>query len=122
VTTRFALGGGSLPVLAKILGHADLSLLMRYVHPSQEDMDRAMEAFQAGLPDRAALEGMLVEANAIPAVTNGGPPSTFGPLQVPQKANLGAWSAKSVRRGGESRWLVSLSISRIYCSRFWCAR
>src|SRR5689334_18337723 len=27
--TRFALAGGSLPVLAKILGHADLSLLMR---------------------------------------------------------------------------------------------
>jgi hypothetical protein len=31
--------------LAKILGHADLSLLMRYVHPSQGDMDRAMEWF-----------------------------------------------------------------------------
>lgn len=41
--TRFALAGGSLPVLAKILGHADLSLLMRYVHPAQADMDRAME-------------------------------------------------------------------------------
>jgi integrase len=32
---RFALAGGSLPLLAKILGHADLSLLMRYVHPSR---------------------------------------------------------------------------------------
>ncbi len=38
--TRFALSGGSLPVLAKILGHADLSLLMRYVHSAQADMDR----------------------------------------------------------------------------------
>ena len=37
--TRFALAGGSLPVLAKIRGHADLSLLMRYVHPSQGDME-----------------------------------------------------------------------------------
>jgi integrase len=33
--TRFAPAGGSLPVLAKILGHAELSLLMRYVHPCQ---------------------------------------------------------------------------------------
>jgi integrase len=98
--TRFALGGGSLPVLAKILGHADLSLLMRYVHPSQEDMDRAMEAFQAGLPDRAVLETMLVEANGIPAITNGGPPSTFGPPQVPQKVNLGHFRTKSARRRG----------------------
>ncbi len=39
----FALAGGSLPLLAKILGHADLSLLMRYVHPAQADMDRAMD-------------------------------------------------------------------------------
>jgi integrase len=98
--TRFALSGGSLPVLAKILGHADLSLLMRYVHPSQEDMDRAMEAFQAGLPDRAALEAMLVEANGIPAITNGGPPSTFGPPQGSQKANLGRFRTNSVRPRG----------------------
>ena len=46
--TRFAVAGGSLPILAKILGHADLSLLMRYVHPSQADMDRAMEWFNEG--------------------------------------------------------------------------
>lgn len=48
--TRFALqhGPGCLPNLAKLLGHADLSLLMRYIHPSQEDMDRAMEYFDKG--------------------------------------------------------------------------
>lgn len=41
--TRFAFAGGSLSVLSKILRHADLSLQMRYVHPAQAEMDRAME-------------------------------------------------------------------------------
>jgi hypothetical protein len=61
--TRFATAGGSLPVLARILGHADLSLLMRYVHPSQVDMDGAMDWYNSAtktqtLPD---LEQMLFD-------------------------------------------------------------
>ena len=36
--TRFALAGESLPALAKILRHADLSSLMRYVEPAQEEV------------------------------------------------------------------------------------
>ncbi len=61
--TRFALAGGSLPVLAKILGHADLSLLMRYVHPSQGDMDRAMEWFNRAKTEAPELEEMLLDSD-----------------------------------------------------------
>ena len=43
--TRFALAGGSLPILSKILGHTDMAMLNKYVHPSQQDMDGAMEWF-----------------------------------------------------------------------------
>lgn len=59
--TRFALRGGSLPVLAKILGHADLSMLNRYIHPSQADMDKAMDAFSNTFPKPAELAEMLIE-------------------------------------------------------------
>ncbi len=62
--TRFALAGGSLPVLAKILGHADLSLLMRYVHPGQADMDRAMEWYSGTQTSGTELENMLLESEA----------------------------------------------------------
>ena len=58
--TRFALAGGSLPLLARILGHADLSL-MRYVHPSQADMDRAMEWYSNMQTPGPGLEKMLLE-------------------------------------------------------------
>jgi hypothetical protein len=51
----FALAGGSLPVLAKILG---LSLLMRYVYPSQADMDRAMEWYSKMQASGSELEKM----------------------------------------------------------------
>jgi integrase len=60
--TRFALAGGSLPVLARILGHADLSLLMRYVHPGQADMDRAMEWNSDPQTSGQELEKMLLES------------------------------------------------------------
>lgn len=59
--TRFALAGGSLPTLSKLLGHADLSLLMRYVHPSQADMDRAMDWYQATGMTSKSVNEMLVE-------------------------------------------------------------
>lgn len=59
--TRFALAGGSLPVLAKILGHADLSFLMRYVHPPQADMDRAMEWYSKVHTPGPELEKLLLE-------------------------------------------------------------
>ena len=52
--------GGSLPLLARILGHADLSL-MRYVHPSQADMDRAMEWYSNMQTPGPGLEKMLLE-------------------------------------------------------------
>jgi integrase len=58
--TRFAVGGGALPILAKILGHADLSLLMRYVHPAQADMDRAMQWYDAKRVGTPELDAMLV--------------------------------------------------------------
>jgi integrase len=58
--TRFALAGGALPTLAKILGHSDLSRIMRYVHPSQADMDRAMEWYNTTQKSAPELEDMLV--------------------------------------------------------------
>lgn len=88
--TRFALAGGSLPVLAKILGHADLSLLMRYVHPSQSDMDRAMEWYNAGKTDGPQLEQMLLTGTdcggKIPEVVRPlcGPPSVQKVVQTEQ--------------------------------------
>ena len=88
--TRFALAGGSLPVLAKILGHADLSLLMRYVHPSQSDMDRAMEWFNAGKADGPQLEKMLLNGTDGSGQTSEvvrplyGPPSSQRVVQTQQ--------------------------------------
>lgn len=40
--TRWAERGMPLPTLAKILGHANLRSVMKYVHPSQEHMDDAL--------------------------------------------------------------------------------
>jgi integrase len=77
--TRFALAGGSLPVLAKILGHADLSLLMRYVHPSQSDMDRAMEWYNGANPVMPELEGMLLESQSDHLQRQGVDRPPFGP-------------------------------------------
>jgi hypothetical protein len=84
--TRFALAGGSLPVLAKILGHADLSLLMRYVHPSQHDMDRAMAWYSSTRVSTPEMESMLVES-----VDGGGPTfgPKFGPISTPNLAQNG---------------------------------
>jgi len=88
------------------------------LHASQEDMDRAMEAFQAGLPDRAALEAMLVEANG-PDAPNGGPPSTLGPPQLPYKANLGFLGRS--QRGADDKASKSLGY-RGFTLGIWYAR
>ena len=61
--TRFALGGGSLALLAKILGRADLSLSMCYVHPSQADMDRDMEWYNGTQIAASTLEQMPVSSS-----------------------------------------------------------
>ena len=45
--TRLATAGCPLPTLAKILGHAGLRVVAKYVHPQQVDMDRAMETYAA---------------------------------------------------------------------------
>jgi integrase len=42
--TRAANAGMPLATLARILGHANLRSVQRYLHPSQQDMDRAMDA------------------------------------------------------------------------------
>jgi hypothetical protein len=95
--TRFALAGGSLPVLAKIRGHADSSSLMRYVHPSQGDMDRAMEWYNGERSTAAELDEMLLESQGGRQQAAGvdGPPfrpplgkrwSNFNNLQLSQQA------------------------------------
>jgi hypothetical protein len=87
--TRFALAGGSLPVLAKILGHADLSLLMRYVHPGQADMDRAMEWYSNTQTSGPELEKMLLESGAGSYETEGWPRPPFGPPTARKVAQIG---------------------------------
>jgi integrase len=96
--TRFALAGGSLPVLAKILGHADLSLLMRYVHPSQGDMDRAMEWYNGERSAAAELDEMLLESlgGKQQAVGVDGPP--FRPPSGGKVVQLQQLTAKSTGR------------------------
>jgi integrase len=91
--TRFALAGGSLPVLAKILGHADLGMLNKYVHPSQEDMDRAMEWYAGVRTGAAKLEDMLVESEGQESWPRplSGPPTGLG---VARNGPLGPKSEK----------------------------
>ncbi len=89
--TRFALAGGSLPVLAKILGHADLSLLMRYVHPSQSDMDRAMDWYNAGKTDGPQLEKMLLTALTAGANSRGGPTTKWTTFWTESGPNTTNW-------------------------------
>jgi integrase len=87
--TRFALAGGSLPVLAKILGHADLSLLMRYVHPAQADMDRAMEWYSSMQTPALELEKMLLEYDDGKNQTESWPRPTSGPTSPQKLAQIG---------------------------------
>jgi len=87
--TRFALAGGSLPVLAKILGHADLSLLMRYVHPAQADMDRAMEWYAGMQTPGPELEKMLLEYEDGKDQVEGWPRPTLGPTTSQKLAQIG---------------------------------
>lgn len=87
--TRFALAGGSLPVLAKILGHADLGLLMRYVHPAQADMDRAMEWYSHMRMPGAELEKMLLEYEDRKDRAEGWPRPSFGPTTPQKLAQIG---------------------------------
>jgi integrase len=95
--TRFALAGGSLPVLAKILGHADLSLLMRYVQPSQADMDRAMEWYSGMQASGSELEKMLLEYDDGKG-TAGWPRPTSGPTTSQKLAQIGPTRPKSPNR------------------------
>lgn len=45
--SRMAAAGAPLATLAKILGHADLSTVMRYVHPQQDEARQALERMAA---------------------------------------------------------------------------
>ena len=54
--TRLALAGCPLPTLAKLLGHASLRVVAKYVHPQQVDMDRAMEMYGGAAQPLAEME------------------------------------------------------------------
>jgi integrase len=96
--TRFALAGGSLPVLAKILGHADLSLLMRYVHPSQADMDRAMEWYSRTHTPQTELEKMLLDYDDGKNQSDSWPRPTHGPSTTQKAAQTGPTPTNSRNR------------------------
>jgi hypothetical protein len=83
--TRFAVAGGNLPVLSRILGHAALSILMRYIHPSQADMDRASAWYVAIRKPAAELEESLVEFEGDSGPLGGWPGPPFGPPLHPEK-------------------------------------
>jgi integrase len=62
--TRWAERGMDMATLAKVLGHANLRTVMRYVHISQEHMDAAILRYgdMAVLPDgqeKAAKAGLI---------------------------------------------------------------
>lgn len=58
--TRMAAAGCPVTTLARILGHANLRTIQRYVHPSQEDMDAAMEKYSGPVPVRLAKRGGVI--------------------------------------------------------------
>lgn len=53
--TRLAVRGCPLPQLGMSMGHSDLSMLRKYVHPGQEDMERALMAYGAAADQMKAL-------------------------------------------------------------------
>jgi integrase len=93
--TRFALAGGLLPVLSKILGHAHLSMLNKYVHPSQADMDRAMEWYtRTQSVECQALQDMLLEFESRDSSDHEWPAPLFGPLRGKKLAQIGLARSK----------------------------
>ena len=59
--TRLAMAGCPLPTLGRILGHAGLRVVARYVHPQQVDMDRAMTLYAAPIAGEPASAGTVAE-------------------------------------------------------------
>ena len=97
--TRFALAGGLLPVLSKILGHADLSMLNKYVHPSQADMDRAMEWYaQSHSVEGPGLKDMLLEFQ--------GPESSTSDLEWPRPLFRPLSSSKAAQADHSQPYMV----------------
>jgi hypothetical protein len=74
-------------------------MLNRYVHPSQEDMDRAMEWYSRMQPGAPALAEMLVDFQDGKTDSEGWPGPTFGPTSTPKSAKTGQVSPMSRRRG-----------------------
>jgi integrase len=54
--TRAAEAGMPVAILAKILGHADLRSVVKYVHVRQEAQDQAMEQFDAHVQNNSGVE------------------------------------------------------------------
>jgi integrase len=66
--TRAAENGMPLATLAALLGHSSLRVLHKYIHPQQDDMDRAMDRASSG-PTQAHTESI---SGTIPAIERKG--------------------------------------------------
>jgi integrase len=60
--TRAAASGMSLPTLAAILGHANIQMTMRYVHPAAEEKRRAIHKFEKFRAE-AAINAAAAQTN-----------------------------------------------------------
>jgi hypothetical protein len=92
-----------LTILSKILGHADLSMLNKYVHPSQGDMDRAMEWYtRIQSMEHQALQDMLVEFEGSHASNQEWPGPLFGPPRGSKVAQIGRTRPKTEPRKAQA--------------------
>lgn len=109
--TRFACGGCPLPTLARILGHGSLTSVYKYIHPSQEMMDEAMERFNSTgkpwtpptMPVSARSFDDIVETlghlKPLAGPTSGQFRANFGPTTSAKKGQLYIFGDKKERKG-----------------------
>ena len=111
------------PTLSKILGHADLSMLNKYVHPSQGDMDRAMEWYtRVQATHRRGLQDMLLEAVGSENSDQKWPGPVSGPLTGQEVAQIGPSRSKVQAWDAQAREKWNYDLWSTYLLKIWYAR